>query len=489
LPSLRYLGLLALIGLLHACTHLPSDNLVPASKQPPILAAPPSKIVPLKPKVTETEESENEDEAEDEVFAQTADNDDLWLHLRQNFSILPKNYNSQTQEFIQYYVKAGRTVQRMLENSKPYLAYIVAELEKRNIPLEIALLPMIESHYTPTLYSPQQAAGLWQFIPSTGKRYGLKQNWWYDGRRDVVSSTQAALDYLQTLYRDMDNDWFKALAAYNCGEGRVKNEVARNKKQGKGTEYWDLDGLPKETRNYIPRLLAIAAIIKKPQRYGITPPPLQRSSNLRVVTSNGQIELATAAELAGLELAEFRRLNPGYMRWATDPDGPHTFLIPAAHARQFSAKVRHLSRAERMPTNKGNTETLTHRIRKGETLAHIARRYDTTVALLSQMNRLKKGQKLKVGATLIVPHTSHSSATLAAKSPPAVNASTGNKPKKPAKSRIIVHQVRAGDTLWNLARRYDTTVSTLVKLNGLSKHIPLRVGHTLKIPARDSRNI
>jgi membrane-bound lytic murein transglycosylase D len=505
LPNLAYLGLFALIALLQACSHLPLEEqsvsgLSEEDKKEAHISRAPRKTTPSLAHTSDEiarEEAETEEES-DELSA------DLWPHLRQGFGLLPKTYNEPTQEFIRYYSKASRTVQRMLENAQPYLAYVTAEVEKRGMPLEIALIPMIESHYSPTIYSPQQAAGLWQFIPATGKRYGLAQNWWYDGRRDVAASTKAALDYLEVLYRDLDNDWLKALAAYNCGEVRVKNAVDNNRRNGKGTDYWQLDDLPTETRNYIPRLLAIAAILKKPQRYGIEVAPLPRENTLQVVKSTSQIELDIVARLAGMDATELRRLNPGYIRWATAPEGPHSFLMPTANARAFSEKVVHLSQAERMPMtmSKGSSDTVAHRIGKGESLWQIARRYNTSVQVLSQINNIKKGKTLKVGDTLIVPLARDLTQIAAAPpvAPPTVSSTTPPKSNSTAarssavalktkKPKTTTHKIRAGDTLWKLAQHYDTTVKDLLALNGLSKNTRLRVGHNLKVPARNSRNI
>ncbi|MCH9049085.1 MAG: transglycosylase SLT domain-containing protein [Proteobacteria bacterium] len=247
---------------------------------------------------------------------------------------------------------------RVSGRAEPYLYYIVEELEKRNMPLDLALLPIVESAYNPFAYSRSRASGIWQFMPSTGRIYGLKQNWWYDGRRDIVAATGAALNYLQKLHQEFDGDWLLALAAYNSGEGNVGKAIRRNKKAGKPTDFFSLR-LPRETRGYVPSLLAVAEIVSNPGKYKITLKPIANTRYFKQVDINSQIDLATAGELSELSIEELYTLNPGFNRWATDPEGPHRLLIPVDKVTAFENKLATLSSDERIKWQQ-------HKIKKGE---------------------------------------------------------------------------------------------------------------------------
>ncbi|MDH5591563.1 MAG: transglycosylase SLT domain-containing protein, partial [Gammaproteobacteria bacterium] len=266
---------------------------------------------------------------ETEVEAESitpAPNPDLWQRIRDGFAISQPNLHADTQRQLQWFVNHPDYINRVVERARPYLHYIVDEIERRDMPLEIALLPVVESGFQPFAYSHGRAAGIWQFIPGTGRLYGLKQNWWYDGRRDIIESTRAALDYLQKLHNDFD-DWQLALAAYNCGEGTVGRAIRRNKKAGKGIDFWSLD-LPKETSAYVPKLMAVSELIKHPEKYELTLSSIDNSPFLTVVDVGGQIDLALAAKLAEISVDEMYQLNPGFNHWATTPDGPHRLVIP-----------------------------------------------------------------------------------------------------------------------------------------------------------------
>jgi membrane-bound lytic murein transglycosylase D len=235
----------------------------------------------------------------------------------------------------------------IVDRARPYLHHIVEEVERRDMPLEIALLPIVESAYQATADSPKGAAGIWQFIPGTGKRFGLKQNAWYDGRRDVMASTEAALDYLDTLYERFDGDWLLAIAAYNCGEGAVENAIERNRRLGLSTDFWSLD-LPAETQEYIPKLLAISSIIADPSEYQLTLDPIPNRPYLKEVHIDGQINLDKVAALANMTVSELRSLNPGFKSSTTDPAGPHRLALPIHKAEKFQQRLAQLSIRQRL---------------------------------------------------------------------------------------------------------------------------------------------
>lgn len=271
--------------------------------------------------------------------------DDVWQRIRSNLNLtIPKNSRVASQR--DWFVKHPTYLTRVAKRAEPFLFYIVEELEANNMPIEIALLPIVESAFDPFAYSHGRASGMWQFVPGTGKRFGMKQNWWYDGRRDVVASTQGAIEYLKYLNEFFDGDWMLALAAYNSGEGRVRRAVRKNQKKNLPTDFWSLD-LPKETRAYVPKLLALADIVKRSDELKIKLHEIENSSVLTQVNIGSQLDLAKAAQLAELSLTELQRLNPGFNRWATDPDGPHYLLLPSHKVAVFEEGLAKLSKKDR----------------------------------------------------------------------------------------------------------------------------------------------
>lgn len=237
--------------------------------------------------------------------------DDLWQRIRHGFA-MPDLVSDLVTDRQAYYLERPEYLIRMVERSRRYLHHIVEELERRGMPTELALLPMVESAFNPMALSSARASGLWQFIPSTGKNYNLSQNWWYDQRRDVVASTNAALDYLQTIY-EMHGDWHLALASYNWGEGAVARAIERNRQAGLPTDYKSLS-MPTETRYYVPKLQALKNIIAQPHLFGVSLPTIPNQPYFASVTKPAGIDLALAARLADTPLDEFRALNPAFNR-------------------------------------------------------------------------------------------------------------------------------------------------------------------------------
>lgn len=270
----------------------------------------------------------------------------LWARVRSRMG-LGIAHNPRVDKEIRHLKSNPRYLEQLSKRAGPYLHLIVKELERRGMPAELALLPEIESQYNPKALSPKSAAGMWQFIPGTGRKYGLKQNGWYDGRNDIVASTRAALDYLQWLHREFRGDWALALAGYNAGEGAVATARRKNRSRGKGTDFWSLN-LPSETEHYVPKLMAVAKLVEKPQRYGMRAPHIPNGPQLELLDMGRQMDLARAAKLSGVRLADLRRLNPGLKRGKTLPSGPHRLLVPIGSGRGLRAKP---SRSQlRLPT-------------------------------------------------------------------------------------------------------------------------------------------
>lgn len=267
----------------------------------------------------------------------------IWDRVRQNFDINPKNklpvQQAKVQKYVQQYRGAAET---RLGKASPYMYYIVEELEKRDMPGELALLPMIESAFEPQATSHKAAAGLWQFIPSTGRHFGLKQDKWYDGRRDVTASTDAALDYLELLHKQFNNNWMLALAAYNAGEGTIHRAIQKNIRKGKSTHFWDLD-LPKETKEYVPKLLALAEVVKNADKHNVSLPPIQNKPYFETVNLKKSVDIKKVAQIADVEVSELKLLNAGYRKLHTHPTkGPQQLLIPVDKVDEVKKTIEQL---------------------------------------------------------------------------------------------------------------------------------------------------
>ncbi len=321
----------------------------------------------------------------------TRDANDIWDRIRRGFG-MPDLDSELVAEQQLFYLNRPGFLKQVFTRGGRYLYYIVDELERRGMPTEIALLPMVESSYNPLAYSRAHASGLWQFIPSTGKTYNLTQDKWVDERRDVIASTNAALDYLQTIYQ-MHGDWHLALASYNWGEGSVGRAVQRNLDAGLPAEYSALR-MPDETRNYVPKLQALKNIVAQPELFHLELPYVPNEVHFVTVTSPIGIDLATAAKLADLPLEEFMALNPGFNRPVVTTAN-QSLVIPADRAAQFETRVAELSLA--------GQGWRTHTLAAGEKLDAVARRHNLSVAQLQQVNGLTARSKVGPGYTLLVP--------------------------------------------------------------------------------------
>jgi membrane-bound lytic murein transglycosylase D len=388
----------------------------------------------------------------------------LWERIRAGFGI-PDLKNDLVTGKENFYAARPEYMQRMANRAGRYLYFILNEVESRGMPTEIALLPFIESAFNPQALSNAKASGMWQFIPGTGKHYGLKQTLFEDERRDVIESTRAALDYLSKLYT-LFGDWHLALAAYNWGEGSVSRAITRNLRTGQPTDYENLR-MPNETQHYVPKLQAIKNIIAVPEMFGITLPELDNEQYFTTITKTRDIDVKTAAHFAELSLEEFRALNPSFNKplivGATQPQ----IVLPVDKAEVFQ---RNLEQAT------GPLSSFTaHRVSNKDRLDTIATQYRTTADRLREINGIPKGVRLKVGATVLVPRPSYIQQDI----PEAIaeNAILSYEPERPATKRVNV-KVRQGDTLQSVARRHRVTVAQLKSWNGL-KHNKLQPGRPL----------
>ncbi len=389
--------------------------------------------------------------------------DDLWDRIRKGFAIPdldPDDKNVEKWE--QWYAARPDYVARMVERSRRYLYHIVAEVESRGMPAEIALLPMIESAFNPVALSTARAAGIWQFIPSTGKHYGLKQDFWMDSRRDVLSATEGALNYLDKLHGDF-GDWQLALAAYNWGEGNVARAIERNRKAGKPAGYADLR-MPDETRNYLPKLQAVKNIVADPAKYGLQLEDIPDAPYFAVVTINRRIDVKKAAELAEIPQEEFQYLNAHHNRPVIAGADQHSILLPIDKAELFAAKLE--------LTDQPLVSWQAYRLKPGETLPMVAVKFGLSVETLRAVNGIGPRGKPSAGHTVLVP----------AQRPAEADASlTTAVFTTVPQGRTFYYRVRRGDTLAGVAVRYDVTVDDLRRWNGLSATTTLAAGQPLRV--------
>ncbi|MGB7757340.1 MAG: LysM peptidoglycan-binding domain-containing protein [Salinisphaera sp.] len=378
---------------------------------------------------------------------------DLWSQIRSGFKLDPNDERRSVRVWTQFYATHTRHLSLSLQRAKPFLWHVVQQVEKRDMPTEIALLPIVESGYNPSAKSYVGASGLWQFMPGTADHMSLPRDWWYDGRDDPIASTDAALNYLQTLNQRYDGDWLLALAAYNAGPGRVDNAIAEARSKGKPTDYWDLD-LPQETSQYVPQLLALRRLMMTPARFGVNWPKLDNAPRTRVVRLPGQTSMKVAAHMLGISEKKLRRLNPGMRRWASEPGGHDELLVPAAKASAFRSKLASVDPSHLI-------DRRTHVVRRGDSLSRLAQSYGVSVAALRQANNLHS-DRIRVGQSLTVPHPgTHESA------PPA----------EPTQTYVV----QSGDTLWHIANRYSVSVASLKRANG-SSVATLHPGQKIAIP-------
>jgi membrane-bound lytic murein transglycosylase D len=391
---------------------------------------------------------------------------DIWERIRNGFA-MPDLDSPLVLEKQAYYLNRPEYVKRMIERSRPYLYFILAELEKRGMPTELALLPIVESAYNPMALSRSHASGMWQFVPSTGKRYDLKQNWWYDDRRDVIASTAAALDYLKSIY-EMNGDWYLALASYNWGENAVARAIAKNQAKGLPTDYLSL-AMPSETRYYVPKLQAIKNLIANPALFGVELPQIPNRPYFTTVETSQDIDVRLAAKLAEIPLDQFLALNPANNRPVISSQAKSLIVLPTEKLEVFNANLE-ARQSDEKPLSSWRTISL----KPGDKIEKIATSHGISVAKLKAINGLKPRAKFKSGQTVLVPVAG----TSAVYEPlpviiPAV--ASAPVPRGP-------YVVKKGDTLASIANRFDVSVDDLRRWNK-SAQGRVQPGTRLKVQA------
>jgi membrane-bound lytic murein transglycosylase D len=407
------------------------------------------------------ESSQSDDALKLASSEEEEDKGDLWLRITSQFELTVPD-QEEVDYYRNWYIKHPKHLETVAQRAKPFLHLIVEKIEERGLPLELALLPVVESSFDAHANSYGGAAGLWQFVPSTGKHYGLTQNSWYDGRRDVAASTDAALDYLSNLNKTFKGNWNQTIAAYNSGSGRVANAIKQNKKQGKPTNIFSLD-LPSETSNYVPKLLALADVIKHHKEYGLNIPSIPDEPTLTLVDPNEQLDLSIAAQYAGITLKQLKRYNPGFNKSTTTPNGPQALLIPVENVKTFQ---------QNLAENQGKgLRYSSYTIKSGDSLGLIAQRQHSSVDEIKRANNLTSNT-IRVGQSLLIPATNGQPIVLVKNS------------QQPTKSRTssaksIVHKVSSGDTLSGLAQKYGVNTVDIAKWNNLSSMSRLKIGQSL----------
>ena len=455
--------------------------------------------------------------------------DNVWAKLVDSFELPNCADHESALNWANWYADHDEYMARVMKRAQPWIYFIADELETRGMPGELALLPIVESAYDPFAYSSGRALGTWQFIASTGKHYGLQQDWWYEGRRDVWSSTHAALDYLEYLSNKFDGDWMLALAGYNSGENRVARQVKKNLANGAPADFWNIR-LPKETKGYVPKLLGLTCLFQNPESYGWELPKAPNQPIIAAVEMEAQSDLVLISQFSEVGIDVLFSLNPGFSRWATSPKGPWRVVLPLEGAEKLEqhllsdssptlmkwdqvvvesgdtlsglAARHHVPVSVLRTTNnlKGDmirigqklrlprdeqllvdplyvaaasqlqqlqsgliaSERLTHKVRSGESLSVIAKRYKVSVRQLQSWNNISNPHKLRVGQTLTMFHS------------PAPGAAT-------PKSGTIKHTVQRGDSLWSISKRYKVKVNDLMRWNDLSKNSVIQPGQSIKI--------
>ncbi|GFO74367.1 membrane-bound lytic murein transglycosylase D [Bathymodiolus platifrons methanotrophic gill symbiont] len=387
--------------------------------------------------------------------------DDSWQYLISLFAI-PEIDDALIEKQLNWYLAHPKYIETIQTRAEPYLYNIIKQVEEKGLPGEFALLPAVESGFKAHVYSRAKASGLWQFIPSTGRLYGLDQNWWYDGRRDVYASTEAATSYLKKLGGVFDNDWLLALASYNAGMGTVGRAIKRNAANNKATDFWSLS-LPRETKNYVPRLLALAKIFANAEQYGISLKTQTHKPTFMAIDIGSQLELSKAAQLSNTTVDELFHLNPGLSRGYTPPQGPHRLLIPIDNAELFKKNLAALPVDQRVQWQR-------HKIKTGENLGAIARRYKTRINAIREVNHLPNNN-IRAGAYLLIPVSRKQ-----AGENPFYQASTAKIP-----SHKSNYRVKAGDSLWGIARKLGLHSKDIAQWNKIGLNNTLSLGQTLVI--------
>ena len=384
----------------------------------------------------------------------------IWSRINSGYK-MKQRPSRRIRNFEKWYSKRPEYVERMLERSEKYLFYVTNEVQKRNMPMEIALLPMIESAYNPIATSRKKAAGMWQFIPSTGKIYGLKQNWWVDNRRNVTESTDAALNYLEKLYKEFGS-WELALASYNAGEGRISRAIKRNKRNKKSTSYYSLR-IPRETKNYVPKLFAIKNIISNPKKYGLSLPYIKNKPYFETITVNKNIDTQLIARLAEISIEEFQLLNPQHKRPVIKvTNTPEKINLPYQNIHIFNYNFHGYS--------KPLSNWTPYKPKRKESVAQVAKKFGIDRKILTQVNRLERRKTFRRNSTILIPNKD----AITTYFPTNINELYNY-------SKIITHKIKSGETLSHISDRYNISVKDIKEFNELRSD-KIIIGDILDIP-------
>ncbi|WP_172959704.1 LysM peptidoglycan-binding domain-containing protein [Thiomicrorhabdus aquaedulcis] len=394
----------------------------------------------------------------------------LWDEFNNQLPLTAENAG-RYEPYIDFYRDNTKHLSQVSERARPYLHYILSEVKKRKMPYEIALLPIIESAFQPEARSHMSAAGLWQFIPGTGDLYNLDQNWWYDGRQDVIKSTQAALDYLQKLHQLNNNDWLLALASYNAGFGNIQKAVKKyqDKNPNSLATFWNVrDDLPKETQNYVPKLLAVSHSISHYKEFNLELEPIDNRPFFSEVRLSKPISLSKVAQLSQVSNEMITQLNPGFLRPTTPPTGPHNILLPSKNAAIFQTAIA-------QDKSTFNIEWAKHAVSNGESLKSIAKKYHVSEQVIKQLNNMKN-QNVALGSQLLIPLPSQYSEVFhkIRTTPAAATTQTYAGLK-------TIHTVAPGESMWSIANNYNTEVAHLSSWNNLGSKSALKAGQKLEI--------
>ncbi len=407
--------------LLIACVNLESKNLILAEDDD---------IADAAPKVVEVV-------IDSEPF-------DLWDRIRKDLSFkIPDDYED-IDRYRKRFISNQHAVNRLSKSGQRYLFHTVKRAEELGIPVE-----------SQSLYG---ATGMWQFLPATGREWGLKTNWWYDGKRDVIASTEAAFNFLIYLHQKFDRDWLLAIAAYHAGPSRINRAIKENKRKGMATDLWSLR-LPPVSSAYVPKLLVLSELIKDPSLFSVTLPSIANRPYFTKIKTPGQIDIMQAADLAGMTPEAVYELNPGFSQWATDPSGPHYLLLPTGVSDRFLIQLSSLDEVELVQWDR-------YKINRGDTLTRIAKKYSIEVAVLKEINQMDN-DLIYAGQEIMVP-------------------------RGPAWAKTFVPKARTyevvkGDTFWGISRKFRVTIQDISLWNDLSLTRPLQIGQKIKLFSKYER--
>lgn len=397
---------------------------------------------------------------------------DIWSRIGAGLQFAYKYDNARIDEQLKFYKDNPSYLKIVTERASPFIYEIVEEVERRGLPMELALLPIVESAFNPNAVSPGNSVGLWQIGSSTAQSLGLKRDWWYDGSRDPIASTKAALDYLTTLQQMFDESWLLSLAAYNTGPGNVRKAINRNAQRDRDVDYWSLN-LPSITEDFAPKLIALSRLIADPDHYGLELAEVPNAPTVKLVDVGYQLDLALAANIAGIDSQTLYQLNPGFRQWATHPDGPYSLLVPIELADNFETAL----------ADQGERPNVTwdrYVVQSGDTLSKIARQFRTQVGVLQQVNAIN-GSRIIAGESLLIPRAYDPSTPLTLPNAPEYPASAN--PATVSQQTPVRYQIRSGDSLWRIANRFNVSVADLSEWNNLNGNAVIKPGQVLVLQA------